>query len=115
MPLVSLNSPVRGFPGKVLQFTGSWTFTLVRSGEFVCTGSSFLCVCGAQRTMTHHSKSGEIKETDRQMKGHSLKLVECKAEQKHDKEMVSIPEHFKVRSPVRQRGKRKEENSNRFK
>ena len=46
------------------------------------------------------------RQMDRQMKGHSLKLVECKAEQKHDKEMVSVPEHFKVRSPVRQRGKR---------
>ena len=70
-----------------------------------------VCVCVTQRARTHHSRSGKRnkqtdRQTNRQMNGHSLKLVECKAEQKHDKEMVSVPEHFKVRSPVRQRGKR---------
>ena len=82
-------------------------------------------VCNTENNDTHN-RSGATKETNtqtnkqthkqtnkqtnRQLNGHLLKLVERKTEQKHDKEMVSVPEDFKVRSAARQRGRMKEDN-----
>ena len=64
-----------------------------------------------QKKQTHTQTNKQTnKQTDRQLNGHLLKLVECKTEHKHDKEMVSIPEHFKVRSAARQRGRMKKDN-----
>ena len=78
-----------------------------------------MCMCVMQRTTTHTTEVEQQKkqthkqthkQTDRQLNGHLLKLVERKTEHKHDKEMVSIPEHFKVRSAARQRGRMKKDN-----